>query len=840
MRVRNLLFTRFSHSRWFWPARRTLYYVLLLFARSLFLIRTKGIAEYETSKSFRALIPVTVPQLLLAVGSAASLQIINGHLIDAYRILGWVELDKGVYGTLFATVASIGAVFIGLYYTAITSVASSVFAKTPGAVRDLLASERIGNVYIRFLAFITCFSISLLALRLLNYSEILIAVPIVALLACIGILAFVRLGQRVFSFFDPVQLSEYFFSQLYEALQLVTSDRSYSFEPAFQRFAHRRASDAIKTLEDLVILCQAQPHLQDAPLRLLTSSICHFLRYYQHAKRTIPSKSLWYKQESKFQDVYRQNDTTVQMAHRTGTLTSSETHSNEWWVEVRLQRLLNSILSVSLSSDRIDAFVNSLSMIEQVLGEMAHLGNASKAVDLYADLVQSTLEYLVIPKSDKGAVSREKQDSIAISEALASISISILLQFRLYALDVSQKDWSTELEKIDWSNRDSVYAMGAPQIALQILEDLRDRICFEIEAEGKRVTPMWYMRELVFRQLSVKLVEDINTIYSKPLVGPIGILLEKLDEVNAPLERATLLTTLLEYVSKLTVHCQVFENAYMVLSETKHIVGLQWKKFDPESARLSTEEAAIEITKNCSRLSCRLLAHERDDSIPDFAGHFLHATGEAVYAAIAGNQPKQLKELIGLYFIGCFLMFNKLRPDPEIPEFRVMPAIRIALAPLADLMDLTGYAKLFSELYGDPSIWTTVETIWNRHLNENPGEAEKSIKIIETVFTFDDLPMEQPHRSLLRMDWMMQAHRTFEKYLNIDFTNFRYERSRVNINHSSPLIKVYAKDASVSGFSGIDIFRDLYFSRYLKSEQKQPWKNLRLKIQEEMAEDGEE
>src|SRR5438445_2402457 len=201
--------------------------------------------------------------------------------------------QDGDYATFLATVSGIGGVFIGLYYAAISAVGSAIYATVPNNVLYLLAHERRGNVYMRFLAFLTCLGLILIALRLSGLPRLYLAIPTVTILAGVGIIAFVKLGQQAFYFFDPTTLSGHIFEQLRHWLEMVMAGGFRWHDKAFQSHAHRQSSIALDTLDTLAEITAGKPNLNGKPFIELSKNLSRFLIHYEFSKRRIPSESLW-------------------------------------------------------------------------------------------------------------------------------------------------------------------------------------------------------------------------------------------------------------------------------------------------------------------------------------------------------------------------------------------------------------------------------------------------------------------------------------------------------------------------------------------------------------------
>jgi hypothetical protein len=161
----------------FWWVKNRALRIRFFFTKLRF-VATLGFQD-ETSLS-RTLIEftrITIPQLAFSIVFAFLLKWLDAYLATIFPNVGWPMPEDGDYATLLATISGIGGVFIGLYYAGVTTVGSSIYAKVPNNVRDLLAREQVGNAYMRYLAFLTFLSLTLLGLKVLGMPRIRIAPP---------------------------------------------------------------------------------------------------------------------------------------------------------------------------------------------------------------------------------------------------------------------------------------------------------------------------------------------------------------------------------------------------------------------------------------------------------------------------------------------------------------------------------------------------------------------------------------------------------------------------------------------------------------------------------------
>ena len=293
MRVHNTLFMFLSQTRLFWNLRAALTHAGFLGHREIFGLRHRIQERRVRGRTLLSLVRQTLGNLVQAILVAIVLQVSDSYLTDIYTAYGVDITDNSEYGTLLVTVAGMGGLFIGLYYTAISVIGGAIYSRVPNNIRDLLAQERMGNVYMQFLAFVTYLGVILMAFNTVGFPPVVLAIPIFILASGISIFAFVLLGARAFDLFDPTALSYHLFYQLRRNYRRMMAGEYRWSDPAFQRYAHRVARSALDTLSTLADLTAQEPHLNGRPLATLCKHLLSFLVLYERSKRKIPTDSLW-------------------------------------------------------------------------------------------------------------------------------------------------------------------------------------------------------------------------------------------------------------------------------------------------------------------------------------------------------------------------------------------------------------------------------------------------------------------------------------------------------------------------------------------------------------------
>ena len=132
-------------------------------------------------------------QVILAITIVGALKIIE-HYGYYHGIFSKDWIDPNAQLTFFTTVMQVSGALLGLYFTAISVVASTAYAKAPGGVRSLVIHERVGYLYFRSLAFLTVVTTVMVATLSFHRSVGVLNTGLAAALSIYSVFGFVTLG----------------------------------------------------------------------------------------------------------------------------------------------------------------------------------------------------------------------------------------------------------------------------------------------------------------------------------------------------------------------------------------------------------------------------------------------------------------------------------------------------------------------------------------------------------------------------------------------------------------------------------------------------------------------
>jgi hypothetical protein len=302
-------------------------------------------------------------------------------------------------------------------------------------------------------------------------------------------------------------------------------------------------------------------------------------------------------------------------------------------------------------------------------------------------------------------------------------------------------------------------------------------------------------------------VSNVKCLVSKADKFFVSII-DKTTQEKHPWLAAAVMSREWEYWHKIENQMEDWPDKWDELSRIRKIEGLQWPSFDIEALRSDSKRRIEELLKTMSQKSTLPALIVRPDGFPDYAGQFLHTSGEVAFEALLTNNVDMLKSVFPPYMRSCLIRFNTLRPESGSAEWRAQQDVKIASAALLDVMDVSGYAKLLSDYHGNDALWREVTNVWDEYLNHTRGQLPTPLLVAAISLT--DGAWELPHRGILRTTW----HQKVNRILTNVPRHKEYHRSHIGsdteIDHKSALIRVFAREPFGSGNDGIDIFATFY------------------------------
>ena len=292
---------RLGFTRLFWRVRYWFGWLNFRRLRISFQLRDKLRNTATEASYWRALSRGVVLPIIFAIVFSLVLYAFEKSL-PLFTNINWVgnniigkillhPMNEDAYVAILTTIAGVVGVFLGLYFTAVSTVISNVYSSVSGDVRELILRDRLGNKYVNLLAFLIALSVVLLAFSTMKITTLHLAIFVLVVLSCLAIFAFVNLGVRMFFLSDPTLFFETLSTELMKWVRHATA-RGYQWQDvSFQTHYRRQALKVVKTLTTLAKISSKKPELQGESHPRLLKNLLALTSVYYDEKHSIPTNS---------------------------------------------------------------------------------------------------------------------------------------------------------------------------------------------------------------------------------------------------------------------------------------------------------------------------------------------------------------------------------------------------------------------------------------------------------------------------------------------------------------------------------------------------------------------
>lgn len=810
---RSYLFARLGSTRLFWRVRYWLGWLNFRRLRINFQLKDKlsnatAEALYWRNLSKSVVLPITFAILL-----SFALYALEQNL-SLLTNIGWVgnsfigkfllqPLDKDTYVQMLTVIAGVMGVFLGLYFTAISTAISNTYSSDLGAVLRELIIRDTGNRYIKLVEFLAALSVVLLAFSTTGAAPLHLAIPLLVIVSCLAIFAFVSLGVRTLFSSDPIPYLGTLSAELIKWVQLATP-RGYKWKNAsFQAHYRKQALKVTTTLAALAKISSEKPEPQGGSYHHLIQKLLALTSIYYSNKHLIPSDSGWYGRKLQHKQWYLSDGTEIEMATQTDTPLKPTEIPDTTWLEDSLLDVVAGAFKTDIDAGDFQTAYPRMISLQEFFNEFGSNWLVDDGKRWHAKLSKDILERLTNGKGLSDDI--QEKHSIATTELLASLPLSIEIGFSRAVNNLDVDKLRNELLHTKWHKEKSPYAFALPPRTIKELEKIRDGAIFEHQAHAPHKTQNWYVAELALHDLDMalydqwqSLMELIETWYKE--TG------KALSDAKMHKHSATIYTRAIEQAWKLDSHIERLKEVSEALLKDHKTNFIKQAKWD----WAKQHERVAKFRDMAIKGQADLIPHlwnisEPNHDMPDFFGSAVHRTGEACYEALIAGDSDKFKSLFRPYFLGILGIFQSL--IPQVSDWETSSALTWMSEPVLDLYNISGYAYIFAEYHDKPEIWDECKGAWDALLTGTPEQLQS----FAVVSSYHQTPRGViTPRDTLRSRWEIALGRLLNSLPRQQSSDVF---SRPPVEHKSELIRNIApwSDSMPHMFvDAIDVFTVKY------------------------------
>ncbi len=698
-----------------------------------------------------------------------------------------LSLEKDAQRDLLTTLGGVAAAFLALYFTAISVVISTAYARTPGNIRSLIIWEEVGSAYFRILAQFAGVVTVMLAALAFGYPIGPLNTLLAAFLCLFSIFGFVVLGARSFGYFDPTTLVHLLNRHILREIQAVTPAGYQWADQSFQSHHQRQAEQLLGGYSDLVAIASEKERLHSKGLVELGRGLLAILSLYTKEKARIPSSSFWFKRTYRHKNWLLTSHNELEIAWTTGTVVQPESVPDLMWLETDAARTLKRVfdeLSARAESANIMALATSF---QNHISRMGECLAVSEALQIFRAVAPSLRSYAARTEIGGAEDTTKVMDRLPIAELYAVALISLLLGLSRELERLNPASLGKIVQSTNPLRLETLYTgVILPRKIIEEMEFVRDRLEFEFLIEGKVVTPLWFQSELValgyvrfLAEATSAILEEVENTFDNEIRQQL--------EAQNHLLVAELVQRGLETCQKLSSHFAKFKSWHEDYWLLNRSAEYDWPKIDWDGFEKRIVALRQSLVTALAKSSAELAKLPTVESWPDFFGHAYTVLSEECFTAMADGN----KELFGVVFPAFFQLALEANERLRQKFFRDTRNIQLSIDPLADLMVLSGYAAVFSEL-DNKTFWELVEHCWNQYFALFADDGQKR-RVIQLLCLAVEPTLRMTPRSVMRTRWKQMCEGVFAARGLVSERDFWHGARDRRVNHPSALVRIFSR-----------------------------------------------
>lgn len=684
----------------------------------------------------------------LSLGFVHQLKLLLNHLGITP---GSMQLDASTYVSLVSTVAQIAGIFLGLYFAAVGGVVSAVYARVPGDVRALLVQEKTGNLYLRIVALLCAVAILLLVVHALGFPIGILNICLLAILSMISVFSFIELGWRIFDFLNPAVLVAYLAGDLRKSIHRASAHGFQWHNPSFQKAYQNQAESLLNSYHNIIYLVTHEERPYGKTLLALARNALTLLAYYAKNKSSIPTESYWFRYTYQHLGWLTSDYSRVHLALQTGTALQPKIVPDPFWFEAAIEEIITTILQTLLKQNDLRNAAAVMDAVRLTVGVMAERLAIEEALHLQAALQPIILAYAPQEKNDgvqSGNQIEKYRFMVSLIELSGCIVINIFLGFaqRLKAIPVT--DFAHVIDRLRWNRLKDIYTTELPRPVIEQLEYLQKRLALERFVEGLLISPVWFRQQIAALGLVRFLSQSVNQLV-EVLENTYPAQVETLLKEKQVLQTVQLIQTGLEAYQKCRRNFEDVRVYTEQLTSLRRVADIPWATINWSDIDTRVRKVRTQLIISLGQALPALAAFPQSEQWPDYFGLAYSVLSQDAYISMATGDEALFRKIMPSVFTACLSassrVANQLRDTDATMRFIY------STEPVEDILELSGYALIFSELDGK-GFWDIVKALWNNYLAQQLAPQEEADRIMNIMKARRSWPTIFP-RAFVRGTW---------------------------------------------------------------------------------------
>lgn len=772
---------------------------------------------------FKTVILVVVLLLLERYASIfweRNLEFIPRVLIDFVNIIPIPTYpeNRDVIIEMISVIASITGVILALFYPVLATIVSTAYAKVNSSIRDLILREKETQDYFRKLTFVTAFSITILFAFSLGFKpgNLVLFILFLSVLVCLFML--LKIGIGVYTLLEPSNLLSLVFTDLRSSIENVTTNSPNWRDVEFQNYHYKKAYKEINNISLITKLSINDFINEDSFYKSIGTSF-EVLNYYLDQKPKISVNSLWFPKAQIHKSFFEADMTLRRLAKQIKSYVQSDTKSDYDWLEDKLFENISEGLQAIIEKEHVEILGNSILSSRSTFNSLSRgldIQIGEKLLETFLKNISLLLGELTL-KENEPNYENNKHELVCIN-----IYCSIVSGFQLSMFDrlreFDSNKISREYDKIDWHKNESIYNIDFIPEMYTFLNMIYEFISNEEYVEGNIVTPDWYHKQHItsnYLHIATNKLNNSVLLFDKYLLQ----LLRVLDQQDNSLLVSFTSHVCLSYFDKIRYRIEQLEIVLKDVNKLEVMKGeYRWESVDFKIVGKKVNNYERECISLVGKHIEKLALVKWSNKYPDIYAQSYTILTSHLNECFRNNDVEQFKELFPSYLKSVIHgASNVSKSFNDYPQ-----PLQITHQIFIDIMQISGYAYIYSAIYNNNNYWDCVKSEWDANFNTTKA----GISLLVGIYEYYKVSLnkvginfsEKHIREKTLREIVMNLNVTSEDFLVEMFINDEYGYSFYDVTEL--FIEVYLFTFIESKDATKLFTRDLYDSwmRYLNKE----------------------
>lgn len=414
--------------------------------------------------------------------------------------------DRSLLTDVLSAIVGVAGVFLGLYCANIMSMYAEKYANAPQSISRLFENDIVSNKCIKAITNYLIFSVVVLFLQIIQIDIGIIMLIVLGVKALKIIVSFAFMSRRTYQFSDMYYVTNAVYKEIYRNLLHLNKGKMFTHDKNFQKYYKKQVKKCVGILAEINNYNLEKEEKISASVESFMKHNVALIYTYWQEKGKISYDSYWYDDKVVYKKWYSASDTEIEMALKTGTLLGYNTEKNYLWLEEDIEQINDNGLQYLINQKSFAGLIRWLGTLENLSERAVESGNVVYYVD-YLYKIQKKLQ---------NTIGKEKfslEEEMALAEHIVVGYLGVLVGVRKYIEKWSEESCFCDVklfERKSWKNPNRFYNYFD-------VNKIYDGVKAEIRLEKHRITPEWYINQVVAKhyydellQIYIKVNDSVN------------------------------------------------------------------------------------------------------------------------------------------------------------------------------------------------------------------------------------------------------------------------------------------------------------------------------------------